>query len=249
MKKILKSSLYIIVSILVGVTAVYATTKLTAPSAPTNTMYSLTDIYNLSSGTLATEGTGTIETTPSTIGETGKTLKEVYTALSTEISKLSADKIKSGTTAFGIAGTLTGAPAPLTWQTDPALNLCWSTGQYETDNGCSVGSGWIDASVAQDGSLPLGAVEYCQYLNTDGTTLATTPQNIWHLPTIKEYQSITDFTTYNNATQVPGFAQNSNYWSSSEGAEGTNYAWFWDIYYGGISYYGKDNQFTVRCAR
>jgi len=103
MKKIFKTLPYIVLSLLVGFTAVYATSKLTPPGAVSNTMYSLSDIYNLASGTTATEGTGTIQTTPS-LSETGKTLTEVYTAISTEIAKLSSSVIANGTTAFGIIG-------------------------------------------------------------------------------------------------------------------------------------------------
>jgi len=104
-KKIIKSSLYVLVSILVGVTAVYAVDKLTAPSAPANTMYSLTDIFNLSTGTTATEGTGAIATTPNIVTGTGKTLTEVYTAISTEIAKLSPEILMTGNTVFGVEGS------------------------------------------------------------------------------------------------------------------------------------------------
>ncbi len=102
MKKIFKTLPYIVLSLLVGFTAVYAGT-LTPPGPASNTMYSLSDIYNLASGTTTTEGTGTIQTTPS-LSETGKTLTEVYTVISTEIAKLSSSVIASGTTAFGITG-------------------------------------------------------------------------------------------------------------------------------------------------
>jgi len=277
MKKYLKTISYIIVSILVGITAVYATSKLTPPDAVSNTMYSLSDIFNLASGTTTTEGTGTISTTPS-LAETGKTLTEVYTAISTEIAKLSSSVIASGTIAFGITGktsvvdtedsnatandiispktayvngvkitgVATAGTPELTWQTpDPALNLCWSHNQYEIDNGCTVGSGFIDADPGA-GTIALGAVEYCKYLNTDGTTLALTEQNIWHLPTIQEYQSITDFTKFNNATSVTGFAEGTHYWSSAQSAGGANGAWGWSTYNGYISSNVDNN--SVRCA-
>jgi len=105
MPKLFKTISFYLIAILVGFTAVYATSKLTPPGSVTNTMYSLTDIYNLSAGTTTSEGTGIIETTPGTIAETGKTLTEVYIAISTEIAKLSSIKITSGTTAFGITGS------------------------------------------------------------------------------------------------------------------------------------------------
>lgn len=242
--KIYKSVLFLSLAVLVGFTAVYAADKLTPPGTASNTMYSLTDIWNLAAGTTTTEGTGTIAGTPSTLSETGKTLTEVYTALSTEIAKLSPSVLTSGTTAFGITGTATSGPATLTWQTDPALNLCWSNNAYEISNGCTVGSGFIQTP---DTLTTLGAVEYCKYLNADGTTLANTAQNIWHLPTYQEFASITDITIYNNATQVPGFATGSYYWSGTQDAGYADSAWYWSTYYGNIGSDNKYGQDPVRC--
>lgn len=102
-KKLLKTIPYIIIALLVGVTVTYAG-SLTPPGSVANTMYSLTDIWNLHDGTTGTLGSGTIETTPTTIAETGKTLTEVYTDLVAEIAKLSTASIASGTTAFNIVG-------------------------------------------------------------------------------------------------------------------------------------------------
>lgn len=226
--KLIKILPFIMISIVIGVTVAYAQTKLTPPETIGNTMYSLEDIYNLANGTPTDIGTGAFVPGTLPVAETGRTLTEVYNKVATALASL---------------------PPTLVWQTDPALNLCYSHGQYEIDSGnCSIGSGWIDASIAQDGSLPLGAVEYCQHLNTDGTTLAETPQNIWHLPTIKEYQSITDFTKYNSATNVTGFAEDTGYWSSTEGAEYPDIAWGWYSWYGDIYNSGKYNQLAVRCA-
>lgn len=112
MKKLLKTSLYLLVAILVGVTSVYATSKLAPPDSVANTMYSLSDIYNLGAGTTATLGSGTIQTTPTTIAETGKTLTEVYTAISTEIAKLANAKIAKNISAFGFTGLLYGDTNP-----------------------------------------------------------------------------------------------------------------------------------------
>lgn len=244
--KLLKTLPYIAIAILVGVTVTYAApgSKLTPPASVTNTMYSLTDIFNLSIGTTADEGTGTIETTPA-LTETGKTLTEVYIAISDEIAKLTPEVLLSGNTIFGVEGTATSGPATLTWQTDPALNLCFSHNAYEINNGCTVGSGFTQTP---DTLTTLGAVEYCKYLNANGTTLANTEQNIWHLPTIQEYQSITNFTKYSNATDITGFAEDSSYWSSTEYAEKAIGAWSWHTYGGDTSYNGKDSQDSVRCA-
>lgn len=220
--KIIKISYITSLAILIGVTAVYATSKLTPPETISNTMYSLNDIYELATnGTSATEGTGDIQTTPSTIEETGKTLKEVYDAVYLALN-----------------------PPALVWQTDPALNLCWSNNQYEIDNGCTVGSGFTQTP---DTLTTLGAVEYCQYLNENGTTLANTAQNIWHLPTRTEFISIIDDTKYNSATNVTGFAEDTSYWSSTGYAGDPNFAWLWNTYDGGNGYSDKNYQAPVRC--
>ena len=107
-QKILKTLPYIAISILVGVTAVYAgaINKLVPPGSVSNTMYSLTDIYNLAQGTTTDEGTGEIEATPA-VGNTGHTLTEVYTTLSTEIAKLTPSVLVSGNTIFGVEGEAT----------------------------------------------------------------------------------------------------------------------------------------------
>lgn len=226
MNKYLKTLLYLLTAILVGFTASYAG-SLVPPSSPSNTMYSLEDIYNLATdNTEATLGEGDIPETPSSVSSTGVTLTQVYEAVASALAN-------------------TGSP-DLTWQTDPALNLCWSYNQYEIDNGCTVGSGFVQTL---DTNTTLGATEYCQYLEADGETLANTAQNIWHLPTIEEYQSITDYTLYNNATEVPGFAEDTGYWSSTEVAESPNGAWVWNSWYGYTGYSDKGDQGAVRCAR
>lgn len=81
---------------------------LTPPGAPANTMYTLTDIFNLSGGTTTTLGTGAIPTTPSSVLTTFKTLTEIYDAISTQITNLANAKIASGISAFGFIGTLFG---------------------------------------------------------------------------------------------------------------------------------------------
>lgn len=226
MNKYLKTSIYLLVAILVGFTASYAG-NLVPPSSPSNTMYSLEDIYNLATdNTEATLGEGDIPETPSSVSSTGVTLTQVYEAVATALEN--------------------AGPADLTWQADPALNLCWSDGQYEIDNGCTVGSGF---TTTPDEETTLGATEYCQYLEADGETLANTAQNIWHLPTIQEYQSITDYTLYNNATEVPGFAEDTYYWSSTEYAEYPVIAWSWYSWIGYTYNSNRSSQLAVRCAR
>ncbi|MCX6752460.1 MAG: DUF1566 domain-containing protein [Candidatus Nomurabacteria bacterium] len=107
MKKIFLTVSYLLVTILVGVTVVYAG-NLTPPGPVANTMYSLTDIFNLSAGTTTTLGTGVIPTTPASIVATGKTLTEVYDAISAQLGILSAGKIAKNISAFGFTGALYG---------------------------------------------------------------------------------------------------------------------------------------------
>jgi hypothetical protein len=54
--------------------------------------------------------------------------------------------VRNGTT-YGPSNSLTGSlqtsGAPtLTWSAEAPVGLCWSTGDYEFQNGCSVGNGW-----------------------------------------------------------------------------------------------------------
>ncbi|HPS21525.1 MAG TPA: hypothetical protein PLO44_01835 [Candidatus Paceibacterota bacterium] len=79
---------YLVIAVLVGVTVTYAASKLVPPGPVADTMYSLQDIYDLAtSGTPATEGSGTIETTPA-LSETGVTLTQVYEAVETALASV-----------------------------------------------------------------------------------------------------------------------------------------------------------------
>jgi len=106
-KKIITTTVFISVFFLVEATYVYAG-SLTPPGAPTNTMYTLTDIFNLSTGATTTLGSGAIPSTPVSVTASFKTLTEVYDAIVTQIGSLSNAKIARGITAFGFTGTLFG---------------------------------------------------------------------------------------------------------------------------------------------
>lgn len=224
----LKTIPYIAIALLVGVTTVYAGNLIpSGDQEGINTMHNLQDIYKLATGGGTSTINPTLTTSPELVGA-GHTLNEVYNAVL----------------------ALTEAPATLTWQpaSDPVveLNLCWSYNQYEIENGCTVDSGFIQTP---DTLATLGAVEYCKYLNANGTTLANTEQDIWHLPTIQEYISITDYTRYNSATAVTGFAGGkSSYWSGTEDAENPDSAWYWVSNKGNTGSDSKGVQFSVRCA-
>jgi hypothetical protein len=99
--------LFVVILIITGFYIAHAG-SLTPLALPANTMYTLTDIYNLASGTTGTLGSGVIPATPGSASSTFHTITEIYNALSTQIALLSNAKLASGITAFGFTGTLLG---------------------------------------------------------------------------------------------------------------------------------------------
>jgi len=138
--KVLKIVPYIALSILVGVTAVYAGSTLTPPASVSNTMYSLTDIYNLASGTTVDEGTGEIEATPSEVSLSGKSLSDVYEAISTEIAKLTPSILLSGNTVFGVDGGASSGSSGAN------LSNMWNGTGTEATGGSQANGGIDDAN-------------------------------------------------------------------------------------------------------
>ena len=101
---------------------------------------------------------------------------------------------------------------PGTWQNDPNQNLCWSTQAYEC--GTFSKDGTVD--VNGDGSVLLGAVEYCRYLDPNGTTVDKKPQNFWTLPTIDQLMA--------EANSAPAtFRYSGQYWSNTQEPNNTNH--------------------------
>ena len=82
--------------------------SLTPPGSPADTMYTMTNLYDLAAGTTATLGSGTIPATPGSVAATFYTLTQIYTAVAGEIANLANGKIASGISAFGFTGTLFG---------------------------------------------------------------------------------------------------------------------------------------------
>jgi len=108
--------------------------SLTPPGSPADTMYTMTNLYDLAAGTTATLGSGTIPATPGSVAATFYTLTQIYTAIAGEIANLANGKIASGISAFGFTGTLfgdTSAAKVLTTATYP--------GTYDASN-LSVGT-------------------------------------------------------------------------------------------------------------
>jgi len=106
-KKIIASVALFSLTVLVGASVANAG-SLTPPGAPANTMYTLTNLYNLGAGTTATLGSGTITATPGSVAATFYDLTQVYTAIAGQIANLANGKIANGVSAFGFTGTLFG---------------------------------------------------------------------------------------------------------------------------------------------
>ena len=194
---------------------------------PSKTMYTLDDIY-----TLVTTGTTTASTdftTPGSATSTFHTLEDIvrdYQAPSTSKPNpnTSGPFVADGQADNGWLDQNTD----IIWEnTDAGQYLCWDDNQ-----GCG----------------PMQAQAYCQYLDADGMTVDADPQNIWRLPTVKEWQSVLDYSMQYPATALPN-TQSGIYWSSTEYAPYTYDAWF--VYAGGgfvLDGY-KSNGYLVRCVR
>jgi hypothetical protein len=110
---------------------------------------------------------------------------------------------------------------------DPSSNLYWQ----DNSEAKSIKKEWE------------GAKQYCQNLSFGG-------YNDWYLPSIKELESIADYSKYPNAYKK-GFKDftSSSYWSSSASVSSSSNAWNVYFEYGYSSYSNKTNKRYVRCAR
>ena len=73
----------------------------------------------------------------------------------------------------------------------------------------------------------------------------------WRLPTVKELQSLVDYSEYNPAVSdgLPGAAAPLPTWSSTAHAFYEDVAWYVNFYHGCVIYHGKDYVGPVRAVR
>lgn len=161
MNKILKIVPYLVIAILVGVTVSYAG-SLTPPGAPAQSMYKLSDLYELIN--TGTNTPDTTFTTPGTISATMNSIGDIYDLMVSKIDDIDGTQILTGTTIFGVGGSASAGGLPKTNQT-----LCYDVAGVEevaaaeiacTDGGTALGG--------QDGYYEEGtALSYTD--NLDGT--------------------------------------------------------------------------------
>jgi hypothetical protein len=109
--------------------------------------------------------------------------------------------------------------------TDNVTGLVW---QREDDNSPRT---WGDA------------ISYCEGLDLGGHT-------DWRLPAVKELQSIVDYGRHTPSIDALAFPEtDSDYWSSSTLAIGTDAAWYISFYYGHVFVNDKAATTYVRCVR
>lgn len=73
----------------------------------------------------------------------------------------------------------------------------------------------------------------------------------WRMPTLKEEQSIRDYTRFDPAwnTDVFGGKHDNWYWTSTECAWNKDAAWYVSFFSGSVSYVNKANNYYVRPVR
>jgi len=232
-KETLRTLLVIITASAVIWGVSYAGSLIPPSGTPAKTMYTLDDLY-----TLVTTGTttrsislGSLLTTPGTATSTFHTLEDIVNAYvppapggGTHNPNTAGPFVADGQADNGYLDQNTG----LIWQnTDAGQYLCWDENQ-----GCG----------------PMQAKEYCSYLDADGVTPDGTAQNIWRLPTVKEWSSVLDYSMQYPATALPN-TQSDYYWSSTEYAPYTYDAWYVGAGDGGVYGYNKSSNSLVRCVR
>lgn len=267
MKKLFNIVSYIFVAVLLVATVAYATTKLTPPGAVANTMYTLSDIYNLSLGTTTPEGSGAIPTTPTTVAPTDfKTLTEVYTAISTELAKLTNAKIAKDISAFGFTGTLYGdtdpakvlttaqyagsaaaAPAPLVWAAADvtSYNCSWFTNMTDpTQPGltsgdiCNIHCDWNAVTSQCDDGLQTGQTYITWYAGKAACANSTEGGQSAGTWRLPTGSELLEYFLSNGTPS--GFSADY-YWSDTTARDNNNTAYYFGMGSGALYKRNKDN--------
>ncbi len=290
MNKILKSSLYIIVAIFVGITVSYAGSTLTAPHSPSKTMHSLSDIYNLITPEEGYEPTSTYQAPTGTPEPTYTmpTLETIYTDLSNEIAQINPGVLLVGNSVFGIVGeapTATNYGIPQTGQTycnefsnnyntssqvdcigtnqdgdlQKGITLLYNDNGNGTITDHTTGLMWQKCADGQDPLTCVGtantffmddgngispAINYCENLSLDDYT-------DWHLPNVKQLQSIVDYGRVSPAINTYYFPNtwSYDYWTSTAYLDYNDSAWTLDFSDGSVGSDNMGNSYFVRCVR
>lgn len=255
MKKTLLTILTLVLTVVIGAQVANAIGSLTpSGTAGDNTQYSLNDIYDkLTNSAHSASATSSPFTTPGSVSATFRTLTEIYNAIPAIYENNSPELsiVGDGAGSLFLGGVEDGihinTNPSLTFQDiidyDPsfvASNIKDGVYIYGVE-GTYLSTPEIEWSTEQGPMDWDNAVSTCSALDENGTG--------WRLPTIQEYYSITDFTTYANATQVPGF-QLGPYWSGTEFVGDPTFAGVWYSYGGALGFEGKivDTN-NVRCVR
>jgi hypothetical protein len=267
--KVIVTSLVLALFVIAFTTLTYAG-NLTPPGAPANTMYTLTDLYDLASagGATTTEGSGGLPATPGATSSTFYTLTDIYEAIAGEINNLASTTLATGTSAFGIDGTAYLGGVVTTGQdtcynTSGTLIGCSGTGQdgesqaglafSYTDNGDdtvtdnNTGLVW-EQTYSTTTRTWQQALDYCNN-NVPGL-----PGTGWRLPNVKELFSLVDFGISGSAkidlTAFPGTPA-SIFWSATTypNSGPQNFAMLVDFDVGVVYNVFKTSSRYVRCVQ
>ncbi|MFZ3011702.1 MAG: DUF1566 domain-containing protein [Minisyncoccia bacterium] len=277
MNKILKIVPYLVIAILVGVTVSYAG-SLTPPGAPAQSMYKLSDLYELIN--TGTNTPDTTFTTPGTISATMNSIGDIYDLMVSKIDDIDGTQILTGTTIFGVGGSASAGGLPKTNQT-----LCYNAAGATitcTDGDTALGGqdGYYQKGIApayvdnSNGTISDGATGLMWKKCSEGKTgvscetgadttktwteaLAVCEADTtggytdWRLPNIRELLSIVDYGTAEPAINSLFNSQSDYYWSSTTYLYPgfQNFAWNVGFHDGYANGDDKTDSDFVRCVR
>jgi len=269
--KILKTVPYIIIALLVGITAVYAGDLIpSGDQEGTNTMHNLQDIYKLATGGGTSAINSTLTTSPELVGS-GNTLNDVYTALSTEINKLADAQIAKDVTSFGFTGTLygdtdptqvlttadypgtatVGTPAPTFASADSTTYSCEALAVDLTQPAVTLqticgyhsadGCSWVSSACTGGTKTPADGYMTWYAATASCAEKSDEGSSSWRLPTNVEL--LTYYMKYNQSGNPPTDFVGDVYWSGTTGQYpgDEDVAYYVYMYDGSTDSIGKSN--------